>query len=188
MQRLEGTDKAFTKTQRLVKLANSNTPIGQSLKMLMLSMFPKYQIDYIDSSIILSSESGDIHRITDDNINEFCEILTFMFELVGTAENSSFNTKSKLGDAIANKLMKAREKSSSNKSGKSGVSLWYSFGRILAAVGYSPIEQNKLTLYQFYNMVDIVKVKTKFEETRAMALVGGSSKDSEPVVHWLTTT
>ena len=166
-----------------------------SAMMVLLLMFPEYEINIIPSGFLFRKQKGEeteSHFIDKNNYEVFKVILSDMFclkELRGTATGKTYNPGGPMAKQLAEKFRKRHEKLAQMKSGgqagSEGLNLFSRYISILAVGEHK--SKNELAQYSVYQLFDEFKRFQKEQEYRTWLKLKTTfgAKDVKDVDNWM---
>ena len=152
--------------------------------MVLTLLFPDYRILIKDKCIVFVKDGEDPHLLTDNNFEVFKEILTKMFCLDIKKNNETYNPAGAKAKAIAEKLMKGRQKAAAAKGETQKFSLLSRYVSILAVGEQKDINSLlSYTVYQLFDEFERFELKENHEITFKLKLAG--AKDVKEVDNWM---
>ena len=177
-------------------LNNPNTAVKQKnecVLLVLMLLFPIYQINIIPSGIILmrkneETEQMEIHSINAENYNSFKEILIKMFRLDRKSDKDvpEYNPGNKQAEAMAERFRKAREKAAAAKgeSKDKELSILGKYASILAVGEQKDINSlMNYTVYQLFDEFERFEKKEAFDSHFKAQLAGATGL--EKVDYWM---
>lgn len=157
-----------------------------SANMVLTLMFPQYRIQIEKQQItFVNPETHEQGAITNDNFNEFKDLVTKIFGLKSKKSEESYNPKGDLAKKIADKINKSKKKIAEEK-GKQNkkIAIYSRYVSILSVAENKDI--NTLMQYSVYQLLDEF---TRFEmkqqyDTYFQAKLAGA-KDLKDVDNWM---
>ena len=146
---------------------------------LMTLLFPNYRIIFTPRSLIISKE--DFNITIDENNFDFLQRTTEdIFCSRGPMDAQSFNPKDTKAKAIADKLMRARQRVAAQREEGSG-SVFVQYVSVLTVGLNSMSLQNclDLTMYQLFDLIERYSLWLNWDLDVKSRLAGGSP-DSKP--------
>lgn len=146
---------------------------------LMQIIFPGTSVAFTPQSILLSSEGHSI-VIDESNFEAVQDYVKQIFCIKnGKTDQQTFNPADERAKEIAEKLMRARKRVASQK-GDLGEEPFSRYISILAiALGCSPLEIVKLTMYQIYDLMERYSLWLSWDLDIRSRLAGGKP-DGKP--------
>lgn len=153
--------------------------------MVLMLMFPDYQIHIRKDCISLNKEGEEEHLINNKNFESFKKILVSMFCLkVGDANNPTYNPENEMAKRIAEKLQKGRAKVAElNGEGKK-ISVLGRYISILTIGQHKDLNSlMQYTVYQLYDEFQRFELKQNYDIYFSAKLAG--AKDLDEVDNWM---
>lgn len=153
--------------------------------MVLTLLFPNYKILIRDQCIIFAKEGEDPHLLTNSNFEDFKEILIKMFCLDNKKNNDqNYNPSGAKAKAIAEKLMKGRQKAAAARGEEQKIALLSRYVSILAVGEQKDINLLlSYTVYQLFDEFERFELKENHEITFKLKLAG--AKDVKEVDNWM---
>ena len=151
----------------------------QDVKEVLTLLFPSYQIIFTPRSILFNRE-GENLIIDEGNFEDLQKVLRQVFCLSNAAQDA-FNPANEAAKAIADKLMKARQRVAAEKNKGNNGSIFAQYLSVLT-VGLSSMslfELMDLTPFQLYDLVERYMLYVNWDLDIRSRLAGGSS-ESKP--------
>lgn len=163
------------------QMADKKTSVLQVLSLIV----PKFKVVFTPRSMILNSPEVNI-TIDEDNFEFLQKALKAQFCLSGTGQES-FNPKGKKATAIAQKLMKARQKVAEQKAKEQGSdkSMFNQYLSVLTVGLHSTSlrELIELTFYQLYDLIERYTLYINWDIDIRSRMAG--AKGDKPVENWM---
>ena len=140
-------------------------------------LFPKYKILFTPRSILFNLE-GENFIIDEDNFEIFQSYLKQIFCL-GQSGQDSFNPGNAAAKAIADKLMKARQRVAAEKNASQGSVFGQHISVLSIAIGFNIQNLIELTVFQLYDLVERYGLYVNWDLDIRSRLAGGKP-DSKP--------
>ena len=143
-------------------------------------LFPTYKVILTPRSLLFKSDTSNI-IIDENNFESLQNILEQIFCLRNT-DQASFNPGNDAAKAIADKLMRARERVAKQKQGEGGSGSTFSQYVSIITVGLQSMslkDSLDLTMYQLYDLVERYMLYVNWDIDLKSRLAGGKP-DSKP--------
>ena len=166
--------------------------VKTSTKLVLLLMFPDYQISFLPMSILLSRKTDDgieRHTIDKDNFESFRNIVSKMFCLKRVQSNvSKYNPGGPQAEALVKKFRQREQKLAKLKNKgkqKTNISILLDYVSILA-VGLKK-DINELMQYTVYQLFDeFRRFKMKQDSDLYIQLKIAGAKNLDDVENWMS--
>ncbi len=143
-------------------------------------LFPGYQVIFTPRTLLLKNDNSNI-IIDENNFEILQQILEQIFCLRNT-DQASFNPGNDAAKAIADKLMRARERVAKQKAAENGSGSAFSQYVSTLTVGLNSMSLQdclNLTMYQLYDLVERYMLYVNWDIDLRSRLAGGKP-DSQP--------
>ena len=147
-------------------------------------LFPNYQIFLTPRAISMNCEQGNV-IIDEGNFEMFQQIISQVFCL-SKGDQRAFNPGDKKAKAIAEKLMKGRQKIAAQKAAENGDGSAFAQYVSTLTVGLSSMSLQdciNLTIYQMYDLVERYSLYINWDIDMKSRLAG--AKPDKPVDNWM---
>lgn len=144
-------------------------------------LFPKYKINFSPRSIVFKLNEENF-IIDEKDFENFQQILSAVFNLSSSGQQS-YNPGNKAAKAIADKLMKARERAAAQKE-QAGESMFGQYLSILTVGLHLPLSEIlNFTMYQMYDIVERYMLWVSWDLDIKARLAG--AKADHKVDNWM---
>lgn len=147
-------------------------------------LFPNYQIFFTPRAISMNCEQGNV-IIDEGNFEKFQYIVGQIFCL-GKSDAQSYNPGDAKAKAIADKLMKGRQKIAAQKAAEGGEGSAFAqyVSTLTIGLGSMSLEDCiNLTIYQMYDLVERYSLYINWDIDMKSRLAG--AKPDKPVDNWM---
>lgn len=145
-------------------------------------LFPKYNVIFTPRSMLLNS--GDVSVIIDEgNFESLQKLLIQQFCLSGSGQEQ-FNPANEKAKAIAQKLMKSRQKIAEMKAKENSGSMFGQYLSVLT-IGTSLTLKDamELTMYQLYDLIERYSLYINWDIDIRSHMAG--AKGDKPIENWM---
>lgn len=145
-------------------------------------LFPKYNVIFTPRSMLLNS--GDVSVIIDEgNFESLQKLLIQQFCLSGSGQEQ-FNPANEKAKAIAQKLMKSRQKIAEMKAKENSGSMFGQYLSVLT-IGTSLTLKDamELTMYQLYDLIERYSLYINWDIDIRSRMAG--AKGDKPIENWM---
>lgn len=143
-------------------------------------LFPGYKTLFTPRTLMLKKD--DLNVIIDENNFEFLQQILEQIFCLRNTDQASFNPGNDAAKAIADKLMRARERVAKQKAAEGGSGSTFSQYISIITVGLSSMSLQdtlKLTMYQLYDLIERYMLYVNWDIDLKSRLAGGKP-DSKP--------
>lgn len=143
-------------------------------------LFPGYKVIFTPRTLLLKKD--DLNIIIDENNFEFLQQILEQIFCLRNTDQASFNPGNEAAKAIADKLMRARERVAKQKAAENGSGSTFSQYVSTLTVGLSSMslfDCLNLTMYQLYDLVERYMLYVNWDIDLRSRLAGGKP-DSQP--------
>lgn len=178
-----------TNFEVLMSIMNDKNIAAQKSKtcatMVLMLIFPDYQIIINKEKIFLIKEGEEKHSINEKNFESFRDILTSMFCLKSkNSQNKTYNPGNKMAEKIAKKLQKGNAKAARFKGEGKKIAILSRYISILSIGQFKDINSlMQYTVYQLYDEFQRFELKQNYDIYFSAKLAG--AKDLEEVDNWM---
>lgn len=147
-------------------------------------LFPKYVIFFTPRAISMNCDEGNV-IIDEGTFEKLQQIISQIFCLQKT-DQSSFNPGDKKARAIAEKLMKGRQKIAAQKAAENGEGSAFAQYISTLTIGLGSMSLKdclELTMYQMYDLVERYSLYINWDIDMKSRLAG--AKSDKPVDNWM---
>ena len=151
----------------------------EAVKLLLSILFPDYKVMFTPQSIVFIQENEN-YIVDENNFNSLQEVLRDVFCFNSGMSQESFNPGGEKAKAIAEKLMRGRERIAAEKGGN-GSSALIQYTSVLT-VGLQSMSLQQvidLTMYQLFDLVQRYMLYVNWDLDVRTRLAGGKP-DSQP--------
>ena len=141
-------------------------------------LFPEFQVIFTPNSLLFRPEEGETIIVDESNFEILQVALRQIFCMnEGPMTQSAFNPAGEKAKAIADKLMKGRERIAAEKN-SSHSSIFSQYMSVLSiGVGYSLKSLTELTMFQLYDLVERYYLWVSWDLDVRTRLAGGKPDD-----------
>lgn len=141
-------------------------------------IFPSYNFSFTPRSILVNSQEGNF-MIDEGNFQPLQDVLSSIFCLSASGQEA-FNPGNEEAKAIADKLMRARQRVAAQKGGNSGSSFSQYLSILTVGLGSMSLQNLiNLTMYQLYDLVERYMLYVNWDLDIRSRLAGGKP-ESKP--------
>lgn len=179
-QELDNID--ISNLQLMMKIFGENQEKKILVQNLLTIMCPQYRVNFTPRSILFRpiDENDAMVVIDDNNFTHFQKAVKEVL-CMSQSEKDNFNPQGEQAKAIAQKLMRARQRvaAQKEKDGNNGSTLAQYISTISVGLHLSIQEVSKFTLYQIYDLMERLGMYINWDiEIRAK--MAGSTSDTKP--------
>ena len=144
-------------------------------------LFPKYKVTILPRSLLFNIDNENI-IIDENNFSSLQEVLR-LISCVEDSVQSDFNPVNDEAAAIAQKLLRGRQRVAAQKQGtQTGYKVFSQYLSILSVGLKMPLsELVNLTVFQFYDLIDRYTLYTRWDLDIRAKLAGASSGNDEQI-------
>lgn len=140
-------------------------------------VFPQYKVIFTPRSIIFNFEGGSC-LIDEENFIFLQESIKTIFYVNNSSmEQTTFNPANAQAKAIADKIMKGREKVAAEKGENRGSAFSQYLSTLSVGLQMSLRECSKLTVYQLYDLLERYSLYINWDIDIRTRLAGGTPED-----------
>lgn len=151
---------------------------------LFVLLFPEWKISFTPRSFVLS-KGEEIVTLDENNYTSFQTVLKRVLCFESGDKGNEFNTVGSKGKAIAEKLLKARQRVAAQKAREGGKkTLDQYISTIVIGVGSMSLQDTiNLTLYQLYDLLERYQLWVSWDCDIRARLAGANIQT--PVIDWM---
>ena len=152
----------------------------QAVQQVLTLLFPTMKVVFTPNSLLFCPEEGESIIVDSNNFEVLQENLRKVFcASIGPMDQQAFNPGGQKAKAIAEKLMKGRERIAAEKN-SSNSSIFSQYLSILAVgLGQSMQQLTELTMFQLYDLIERYQLWVSWD-LDVRIRIGGGKPDDKP--------
>lgn len=172
---------SITNFQIFMTIVNGKETVDKkkSVQSLFLLTFPKYKVLLTPRSILFSDETGS-HIVDENNFDMFQQTFREVFCVNSSdMDKQAFNPANEQAKAIAEKLMRGRQRVAAQKGDQSASIFSQYLSSLSIGLKLSLLELKKYTMFQIFDSMERYSLYTNWDIDLRVRLAGGKP-DSQP--------